>query len=330
MGLLAGPTQQSAAAGTKPQASKYASERAGREQLDVLAKNRFGAAKRWTNTGLSGFRADGSVRDHAYNNKLMETNGHADELTQLSDEELQLAMKTFKKFDRDRDGKLLPEEMLAFWKHISFLTVKDHAGSMRDVGEEEDDYMQDFDDDAVFETVEGDVDGGMNLTEFVCVLQRFAAAEQALVDIDPGCDDDEDIEYRVLLSQAASSLMICDAISALPKPALQKAVKIFEKADVKRRGSIRMPVAAVRLGVDRSDVPGTSDLDKNGVLDFNEFVKSVLPRIMPEGQLEGAAAGTDESSRWASPRCPATTPLCGRRSGPCSLGHYPQAVVSVS
>jgi Ca2+-binding EF-hand superfamily protein len=276
-----------------------------------LAKNRFGAAKRWANAGLSGFRADGSVRDDAYNNNLMETNGHADELTQLSDEELQLAMKTFKKFDRDRDGKLLPEEMLAFWKHISFLTVKDHAGSMRDVGEEENDYMLDFEDDAIFETIEGDVEGGMNLTEFVSVLQRFAAAEQALVDVDPDCDDDDDIEYRVLLSQAAASLMICDAISALPKPALQKAITIFEKADVRRRGSIRMPVAAARLGVDRADVPGTSDLDKNGVLDFNEFVKSVLPRILTDGQLETAIARTDESSRWASHCRPATTHPAG-------------------
>lgn len=265
-----------------------------------MAKNRFGAAKRWTASGLSGFRADGSVRDDGYNNGLMESLAHADELTQLSDEELELAMKTFKKFDRDRDGKLLPDEMLAFWKHISFLTVKDHAGSLRDAGENEDDYMVDFDDDAVFETVEGDTEGAMNLSEFITVLSRFSAAEQALVDVDPGCDDD-DVEYRTLLSQAAASLMICDDISPLPKHTLTKAIKLFEKADVKRRGSIRMAVAATRLGLDRADVPTSCDLDKNGVLDFNEFVKGVLPRIMPGAQLDKEAMlqePTDESSRW--------------------------------
>jgi Ca2+-binding EF-hand superfamily protein len=326
VGLVPGPSEPPQAASAQPpQASKYSSERAGREQLDVLAKNRFGAAKRWTDPGLSGFRANGSVRDDVYNSNLMEKNGHADELTQLSDEELELAMKAFKKFDRDRDGKLLPDEMLAFWKHISFLTVKDHAGSARDVGEEESDVeaMQEFDDDAVFGSVEGDAEGGMNLTEFVSVLQRFAAAEQALVDAG---DDDVDMEYRILLSQAAASLMICDAISALPKPALQKAVKLFEKADVKRRGSIRMPVAAARLGRDRSDVPATSDLDKNGVLDFNEFVKNVLPRIMPEGQLEGAVAGVDESSRWASPCCPAIARPTYGEAGRCLHSQHGQAV----
>jgi len=65
-------------------------------------------------------------------------------------------MKTFRKFDRDRDGKLLPDEMLAFWKHIQFLTADDHAGSMRDAGEDDTDYMRpELDDDMMFDSVEG-------------------------------------------------------------------------------------------------------------------------------------------------------------------------------
>jgi len=66
--------------------SKYQSERAGREQLDILAKAKFGVGKRWTANAQQTFRADGSVRDDMYQEGLIESLAHADELTHLSNE----------------------------------------------------------------------------------------------------------------------------------------------------------------------------------------------------------------------------------------------------
>jgi Ca2+-binding EF-hand superfamily protein len=285
--------------------SKYQSERlddamaAGRSQLDILAKHRFGVGQRWTAAPANGSRANGSVREDDYDDTLKRSVAHAQGLAQLSIEELEIAMKTFRRFDRDGDGKLLPDEMLAFWKHITLLTVADHAGSMREAGENADACLDSFDQGAIAGSVEGGGEGGMDLPEFIRVLQRFSAAEQALVGRGAAANDD-DVEYRVLLSQAACSLVVCDAISGLPGDELVRAVDLFKKADVKRRGSLRMTVAAARLGLPRASVGGGCDLDKNQVLDFNEFVKCLLPRMSrgSEARPSGGRAGASAQGRW--------------------------------
>jgi Ca2+-binding EF-hand superfamily protein len=285
--------------------SKYQSERlddamaAGRLQLDILAKHSFGVGQRWTAAPVSGSRAGGSVREDGYEDTLKRSVAHAQDVALLSMEELEIAMKTFRKFDRDGDGKLLPDEMRDFWKHITFLTVADHAGSMRDAGESADAYFDSLDHGAVAINVGGGGEGGMDLPEFIKVLQRFSAAEQALVKRGAAGDDD-DVEYRVLLSQAACSLVMCDAISALPTPELVRAVNIFKAADVKRRGSLRMTVAAARLGLPRASVGAACDLDKNQVLDFNEFVKCLLPRMAARGGAVSPphSGGAPAQARW--------------------------------
>lgn len=285
--------------------SKYQSERlddamaAGRWQLDILAKHRFGVGQRWTAAPANGSRAGSSVREDGYEDTLKRSVAHAQDLAQLSMEELEIAMKTFRKFDRDGDGKLLPDEMRDFWQHITFLTLADHAGSMRDAGENVDAYLDSLDHGAMASNIEGGAENGMDLPEFIKVLQRFSAVEHALVERG-AAEDDDDVEYRVLLSQAACSLVVCDAISRLPTAELLRAVHIFKRADVKRRGSLRMTVAAARLGLPRASVGAACDLDKNQVLDFNEFVKCLLPRMAAGGKAAPSAGqgGASAQGRW--------------------------------
>jgi len=268
----------------------------GRSQLDVLARNHFGVGQRWTKQSVS-FRADGSVRDDRYDDGLKRAVASAADLMQLSNEELEIAMRTFRKFDRDRDGKLLPEELLAFWKHIAFLTVADHAGSIREAGETTDEYIDGLDEEAFGDRTAVSTDGAMDLPEFIKVFQRFSAAEQTLMQ-GATAGDAEDLDYRMLLSQAACSLVVYDAISQLPGQQLQRAVELFRRADVKRRGSLRMTVAAARLGLARTSVGPECDLDKNNVLDFNEFVKSVFPKMESFEATSEAAPGESKNGRW--------------------------------
>jgi len=256
------------------------SQTAGRDQLDLVAKQMFGVGKRWIATG----GRESGLRDDNYTPSLLNKLATAGQVSSLSKDDLATAMQVFKKFDRDGDGKLHPDEMMAFWKHITFLTAADHAGSTRDADEAGADFLANKP-AAMPSTFES---GGMEITDFVKILQRFSAAELALAEkLDPFGGDD--IEYSVILSRAASSLALCDAISTLPTASLRRAVAWFRKGDVKCCGSIRLAVAAVRLGLKRSDVPDDADLDGNAVLDFNEFCRSVLPRMEQANGIQAAA-----------------------------------------
>jgi len=193
-----------------------------------------------------------------------------DSFSELTAEDLDSAMRLFKKFDHDGDGILKPEEMSEFWRHVTNLSATDHYGSVREADE------RDFgpgDERVLLDNLQCDV--GMDLTSFITVLERFSSAEKALVSRLDASRDDE-YEYRVQLVASASSLCLFDAVSMLQADHLKRAVDAFKQADLNRRGSIRLTVAGEMLGV---EMDPSDDADANGILDFNEFVRFVMPRI---------------------------------------------------
>jgi len=180
----------------------------------------------------------------------------------LSMDDVKAALDLFRKLDRDGAGVLAADDLLLFWWHVANSTAKSHleslcAGELATVG---------FD---------AAVEKELDLASFIELLQRFSNAEKALLSRLDASRDDE-YEYRMLLVQSASSLCIFDDVSTLGQDVLERAVGAFKAADVNKCGSLHMTKASEYLGV---VVPAEADSNNNGILDFNEFAKKIMPLI---------------------------------------------------
>jgi hypothetical protein len=190
-------------------------------------------------------------------------------LSHLSLDEVKNACRIFGRFDRDADLALDRAELLVFWRHITKIAASGHVSAdptdAPTVGAGSD--------ASILAHLNGE--DTLSLSSLIQMLERFVVAEKALV-ARLDASRDEELEYRSKLVISASSLCLFDAVSASTQDAMERALTAFKVADETRCGTVRLELASALFGVDVSD---GDDADGNRVLDFNEFITAVIPRI---------------------------------------------------